>query len=832
VPRRFLPTLATKPAPAHRDAELKVVLADYYNALASAGLYANNRVRPWPVERAVAEAYERLVWVFKAVEAIAGDASRLPVRLKRGEQVIEDHPLYRVLNKQANPLERGRQFRKRLSAQVLLSKRGAFVELTRSRGGDIVRMDLLPPGRTRPVPGDPAKGEGLVAYYEVIRSDGARTQLAPEDVRWFREPHPLDPFCGVTPLEAAGLSVELDFFSRLYNVSFMRNDGRPGGILGIDGEMDEAEMDRVEDRFGKGPLEAGKLTVINGKITYADVAARPRDAQYENTSRAAKIEILSAFGVPESILGYAADRTYDNAAQEELTYWRATMKPHLALIADGFDEDSEDDLDTFLDTSDVEVLQRAKTERRAEMREEFDRGLISPDEYREEAGYDRVDNYRSRALYLASGKTAVPTSDADAQEFAAAAPQPPAPGPRSPSPTQPPAEEEQPAQAPESGEEGAKEKPPAQQPPARTPPARKALRLITTAHRPARASELKAEPQPPAEPPPGPPAEAVSTPDADARDKLEATLSAALAALAVRLAERAVARLESPKARKGTRHWIAQYDIDTRVGTKAINAARAVAQETWRAQAEQTVRALILDAAYRAADTLLTDLDAADLDVKNDLDTVTGEVIQLVGESAARQALHLTTLIKQADDRGRSIEEIVGMVRQHEEHLAAWADRVASQAATAVIAGARDTAAGVAAAGLGAAIDRMWLTRKDDKVRETHADVHGRHEPLGEPFHVGGALLRYPGDPFGPPGETTNCRCLLQHRARRTGRYAATPAGERTRELAATGTEGKTVQWDEGEHPRDRRGRFSDKPGAPGTSGRDGRVAGGRTCPS
>jgi HK97 family phage portal protein len=792
VPRRFLPSLATKPSPAQRDTELKVVLASYYNALTSAGLYANNRVRPWPVERAVAEAYERLVWVFKSVEAIAGNASRLPVRLKRGEDIIEDHPLYRVLNKKANPLETGRQFRKRLSAQILLSKRGAFVEVTRSRGGDIVRLDLLPPGRTRPVPGDPAKGEDLVAHYEVLRADGSKKELPAESVRWFREPHPLDPFTGVTPLEAAGLSVELDFFSRLYNVSFMRNDARPGGILGVDGEMEESEMDRVEDRFGKGPLEAGKLTVINGKISYVDVAARPRDAQYENTSRSAKLEILSAFGVAESVLGYAADRTYDNADAELYNFWTITMPPHMDLIATGLDEDSEDDLVTFLDTSEVEVLQRAKIAKRAEMREEFDKGLVSPDEYREEAGYDKIDTHQTRALYMPTGKTPVPTSEADAEEFGLGGPEPSAAAP----PGQPPPQretegEEEPEKPPQGGQN--QKPPPAREPgPVRQPPpARKTLRLVGGTRRAVRVIKAKAVAEK---------AELVSDPDTAARDKLEATLAAALAAMAVRLAERAVARLGSPKSRKGTRHWTAQFDIDTRVGTKALDAARVVAEETWRAQAEQTVRAIILDAAYRAADTLLADLDAADLSAKGDLDTVTGEIIALVGESAARQALHLTTLINQADQRGRSIDEIVALVRQHEEHLTSWADRVAAQAATATVAGARDTAAKIVADGVGGVVDRMWLTRKDDKVRDTHADVHGQHQPLGEPFHVGDALLRYPGDPFGPPGQVINCRCLLQHRARRSGRYVATPAGERTRELAATGTEGKAIKHLPGEH--------------------------------
>lgn len=413
---RFRPLFRRNKAANESPTEVKALLADYY-----AGLQydAHRRARNWPIERAVVEGFERVIWVFKAVNTIGADHSRLPFRLRQDDQEVDDHPLYRVLNKQANPLETGQNFRKRLSGQILLSKAGAFVEKTMSNGGTILRLDLLPPDRTRLIPGT---GNDLVSHVELTRRDGGVRAIDWDKVLWFRDPHLLDPYSGVTPLEAAGMSVELDYFARLYNTSFLRNDGRPGGVLGVrnsDGtssDISESSMNRIESRFGKGPVEAGKLSVITGELSYIDMAARPRDMQYGALSKNSKIELLAAFGVSESVLGYASDRTFANAEQEMYNYWTVTMAAHNDLIVSGFDEDSEDDLDGFLDTSRIEVLQRAEIARRDEARKEVEAGLRSIKSYADMAGYgDEIeDTVHTRSLYIGSGKTPLPTRAVDA----------------------------------------------------------------------------------------------------------------------------------------------------------------------------------------------------------------------------------------------------------------------------------------------------------------------------------------------------------------------------------------------------------------------------------
>jgi predicted ABC-type ATPase len=58
----------------------------------------------------------------------------------------------------------------------------------------------------------------------------------------------------------------------------------------------------------------------------------------------------------------------------------------------------------------------------------------------------------------------------------------------------------------------------------------------------------------------------------------------------------------------------------------------------------------------------------------------------------------------------------------------------------------------------GANFKKMWLTRGDAKVRESHRLLHGQTASVGDSFKPG---LSYPGDPSAPLDERINCRCFL-----------------------------------------------------------------------
>lgn len=342
----------------------------------------------WDIERAYREGMSKITWVNRCIDAIAGNQARLPMMLrkdnaKQGERVkgkeAERSPILELLNNKANVGENSFIFRYRLSAQLLLGTRGAFIEKIRGRDGGIIGLNLLPPQSTAPIP-HPKK---FVSGYEVMMPYGEKTILKPEDVCWIRRPHPLDPYLSLTPLEASGVAIEIENLAKLYNRNYLLNDGRPGGLLVVRGEIDDDDKEELRSRFRGNISKTGQTTVISSDdgVDFVDTSASPRDAAYMQMRQITKEEILAAFGVPESVIGNAAGRTFSNASEEIRVFWVETMSPHLEVISRAIDELDEKYYIDF-DTSEVPILMLYKQERERYLMQELQAGLISVNEYR------------------------------------------------------------------------------------------------------------------------------------------------------------------------------------------------------------------------------------------------------------------------------------------------------------------------------------------------------------------------------------------------------------------------------------------------------------------
>lgn len=512
-------------------------------------------------------------------------------------------------------------------------------------------------------------------------------------------------------------------------------------------------------------------------MNYVDLAARPREMAYEAAAQNAKIEILGAFGVPESVTGNASGRTFDNAEQEEYGFWIHTELPHLKLISDAFASDLGGlDLSIRFDTSTVEALELPRRKRRAEAREEWNAGLITVDEYRRRAGLPVFDNAHTRALWISPQKAPVPARPEDAAALGIAGPGapggpgqlPPGQAPADPNAALPPAPDASgdaaAAVAQARADAGQTAGPGVAAAAVDAARASSAVNEGPAAATAAVAAARQAEVQPPGEAAaavaqalgiqakalPGPAAEAPSFEVTDTDfDRGNAAVAAALAPLFDRQEGVIVARLRSPKARKGTPFWKDDGPSDTRGGTAALDVDRIVGTDRWLEEIDSTLARALAGVARTTAERTAAAFGATEPPTP-----ASGAIVALVldavaaAEQTARSFLDaLSTLLAQGQTAADDVDDLVALVRTTFTDLGPRAAAtIAETAAVATVNGAADSTA----AALGPDIVRTWVTRRDDRVRAAHAAVDGTTLPVGTPFQVDGYPMRFPADQLAP----------------------------------------------------------------------------------
>ncbi len=113
-------------------------------------------------------------------------------------------------------------------------------------------------------------------------------------------------------------------------------------------------------------------------------------------------------------------------------------------------------------------------------------------------------------------------------------------------------------------------------------------------------------------------------------------------------------------------------------------------------------------------------------------------------------------LLAELGNAGRSVPEMAAAVA---ERFAAITEPRALLIARTEVVSASNQASLTAYQESGVVAAQEWLTARDGAVRPSHQAAEGQRAPLGQPFQVGAAWLRYPGDPAGPIEEIANCRC-------------------------------------------------------------------------
>ena len=689
----------------------------------------------WDIDRAYREGMQKVTWVFRCIDAIAGNQARLPVILRkgndqRGEQTKDNKPLLEIFNSKSNDGENSFAFRYRISAQLLMSTRGVFIEKVRSRDGKIIALQLLPPQYTAPIP----DSKKFVQGFEVDMRNGTKFVLKPEDVCWIRRPHPLDPYLSMTPMESAGIAIELENLSKLYNRNYLINDGRPGGLLVVRGDMEDDDKQELKNRFRGNISRTGSTTVIASEagVDYVDTSASPRDAAYTQMREIQKNEIFAAFGVPESVIGNASGRTFSNASEELRVFWMETMAPHLHTLARALDE-LDDKYYVDFDTEDIPILILAKQERERYVMDEFQQGLISLNEYRTATGRKKVDSELADSLLSNPNLTPIANTE---------------------KPFKP--EEQQPVDMAGVDPNAA---------PPGLPPQEGAMEMpVPAPPTPVPAPDMPAQPTD----------TAALTPDQQLSEfekiqhEMQLKFVQELETKAdtdtdrwTEILDRALERIFERQQRVVLEKAFGKRGIKS-ISSGVLTVDMIFDREIWDKQLAEDLEPIIL-AIYTDAKEYVASRTSSNVVMEpQEVEKLAQQQIERMQQANTTTAEEISAAIAIAlmeeDEEERSVLLRLALIAIFLKLISKRRRDIAEHEAQASYNG------GVFLAGKenNVGMTKTWITRKDSRVRNAHKFLEGKTVEFGDGFIVDGLALRFPGDPVAPPALTFNCRCRLR----------------------------------------------------------------------
>lgn len=184
------------------------------------------------------------------------------------------------------------------------------------------------PDRIEPVP-HPTR---YIAGYVYTSPDGnEKIPLAVGEVIRGMYPNPLDPMRGLGPVQSVLVDIDSSRYSANWNRNFFLNSAQPGGVVQVDGSLDDTEWDEFQKRWSEthqGYAAAHRVAMLENGATWVPNAVSQKDMDFVQLRGQARDIVREAFRTPKVMLGVSDDVNRANAqtGQEVFDAWTVVTR--------------------------------------------------------------------------------------------------------------------------------------------------------------------------------------------------------------------------------------------------------------------------------------------------------------------------------------------------------------------------------------------------------------------------------------------------------------------------------------------------------------------------
>ncbi len=155
--------------------------------------------------------------------------------------------------------------------------------------------------------------------------------------------NPLNDWYGLSPLQAALLSLDINNAGKAWNLSMLRNSATPTGVLQMikseanpRGELTDTQYARIKASFKdsyQNAKNAGEPIILEGGLNWTQMSLSPKEMDWLKSGEVSAHDIFMVYGVPGEIVGLGT-KTFNNYREAKLSFYEETVLPLLDSFRD------------------------------------------------------------------------------------------------------------------------------------------------------------------------------------------------------------------------------------------------------------------------------------------------------------------------------------------------------------------------------------------------------------------------------------------------------------------------------------------------------------------
>ena len=228
--------------------------------------------------------------------------------------------------------------------------------LIRGTGGSILEIWPLRPDWIEIVP----SRKNFIEKYIYKPGGGFKgVDLKPEDVIWFKDLSPTNPYRGYGKVRAGALAIDIDTYMSQWSRNFFFNSGIPSVVFKTEQSLSPEVASRYMEQFRTnfvGRHNSHKVALLEGGAwDVQEIGSEAREMDFLESKKYIRDEILAMFGVSKANLGVVEDVNRANQEASDARFMKNVIKPKLITYVGVLNEfllPNYDDTSLFLNFED------------------------------------------------------------------------------------------------------------------------------------------------------------------------------------------------------------------------------------------------------------------------------------------------------------------------------------------------------------------------------------------------------------------------------------------------------------------------------------------------